>query len=203
MHSYKKASASSAWTIGVCGTGHGAGATHVALSLSNYLCSKLRKKTAYVERNGSGQILALTGDAPCSSFRYMDITCYPLLRHEDLPRVLQSRFAYTVIDLGVLTADSCWDFYRCDIKLVVASVSPWKVHHWKELQETLLYNMNTCQDHVLLLGNLGIKETVKPLGQRNRILSLAVPYLPNPFRLTTADCTFFEEMLAKTGVNIP
>ncbi|MCI5857877.1 MAG: hypothetical protein MR016_11035 [Agathobacter sp.] len=203
MRNHKKAPASSAWTIGVCGTEHGIGTTHIALSLSNYLCSKLRRKTAYVERNGSGQILALAGSAQQPSFCYMDITCYPCLRREDLPRIMQSRFSYTVIDLGILTSESCWDFYRCDIKLVVASVSPWKAHLLKEMQETLLYNMNTSQDHMLLLGNLGIKETVKPFGQRNRLLALPVPYLPNPFRLTTADCTFFEEMLAKTGINIP
>ena len=203
MFGFKKVPLSSPQSIAVCGTEHGIGTTHFSLSLSNFLCSKLRKRTAYVEINGSNQICHLSGNKDAERFRYMDIVCYPHAIQEDLPHILGERYSYIVLDLGVLTSESYWDFCRCDLKFVIGSVSPWKTDRFFELLESLLYNMNTRQDHVILLGNLGIKETIKPFEQFCHLPVYAIPFLPNPFQLTTANCTFFQEMLAKNGVNIP
>jgi hypothetical protein len=53
------------------------------------------------------------------------------------------------------------------------------------------------------MGNLGSKENLKTFERLSRLSVCAIPALPNPFQLTTANCTFFQEMLAKYGINIP
>lgn len=203
MFHFKKIPPVFAQSIAVCGTEHGIGATHFSLALSHFLCNKLRKKTAYVEMNGSGQILCYSNGNDTEKFRYMNLTCYPHAIREDLPGILSARYSYIVFDIGVLTSESYWDFYKCDVKFVIGSISPWKRNRFDELLQSLLYNMNTCQDHVVLLGNLGIKETIKAFEQYHTISVFAIPFLPNPFQLTTANCTFFQELLSKNGVNIP
>jgi hypothetical protein len=203
MFGFQKVSSVTPQTIAVCGTEHGIGTTHFALSLSNYLCSKYRKRTAYVELNGSNQIRSLSDDPDMDTFFYMDIACYPSSIAEDLNRILAERFSYIILDLGVLTSDTCREFYRCDLKFIIGSVSPWKAGRFYDTLESLLYNTNPSQDHIVILGNLGIKETLRDFQRFCGCQVYAIPFLQNPFQLTTANCTFFQEMLAKNGILIP
>jgi hypothetical protein len=196
MFGFKKVSSAAPQTIAVCGMEHGIGTTHFALALSNFLCSKFRKRTAYVELNRSNQIHA-------EMFRFMDIVCYPRAIAEDLSRILAERYTYVILDLGVLTPDTSRDFYRCDLKFIIGSVSPWNTDRFLEVLESLLYHANVSQEHILIMGNLGSKENLKAFERLSRLPVCAIPVLPNPFQLTTANCTFFQEMLAKYGINIP
>jgi hypothetical protein len=203
MFGFKKVSPSAPQTIAVCGMEHGIGTTHFALSLSNFLCSKFRKRTAYVELNRSNQIHALADDRDAEMFRFMDIVCYPRAIAEDLPRILAERYTYVILDLGVLASETNRDFYRCDLKFIIGSVSPWKSDRFLEVLESLLYHTNVSQEHILIMGNLGSKENLKAFERLSRLSVCAIPVLQNPFQLTTANCTFFQEMLAKYGINIP
>jgi hypothetical protein len=203
MFGFKKVSSAAPQTIAVCGMEHGIGTTHFALALSNFLCSKFRKRTAYVELNRSNQIHSLADDRDAEMFRFMDIVCYPRAIAEDLSRILAERYTYVILDLGVLTPDTSRDFYRCDLKFIIGSVSPWKADRFLEVLESLLYHANVSQEHILIMGNLGSKENLKTFERLSRLSVCAIPALPNPFQLTTANCTFFQEMLAKYGINIP
>jgi hypothetical protein len=182
---------------------HGIGTTHFSLSLANYLCSSYRKRTAYVELNGSGQICLIAKNADAYRFSYMDIVCYPSAVSEDLSRILSEHFSYIILDLGVLTFETGRDFYRCDLKFIIGSVSPWKAGRYYEALESLLYNTNMGQDHIVILGNLGTKEAISLFRRFYHLPVCAIPVIQNPFQLTTANCTFFQKMLANHGIYIP
>lgn len=184
-------------TIGICGMEHGIGATHFALCLSNFLCNKLKKRTAYVELNNSGQIIELGEDESLTSFSRYDIDFYPSAIKSDLPYILHSHPVFLILDLGVISTDNYWDLYNCEIKFIIGSFSPWKVNRFYSLLEALTLQQNTEQDHITILGNLGIKDYVKKFQRDFRLPSFVIPYLPNPFQLTTANCTFFEDVMAK------
>jgi hypothetical protein len=156
-----------------------------------------------MELNGSAEIISLSDDSEADSFSYIDIVCYPCAITEDLSRILTERYSYIILDLGVLTPDIVRDFYKCDVKFIIGSVSPWKSGRFYESLESLLYHTNVSQEHIVILGNLGTKENLRQFEHLCRLPVCAIPVLPNPFQLTTANCTFFQEMLAKYRINIP
>lgn len=203
MFFFQKSPSSSPKTIAVCGMEHGIGVTHFSLTLSNYLCSKHRKRTAYVEMNGTNQIVSLAKDVHARQFQFMDIVCYPLAIEEDLPHILSEHFSFIVLDLGVLSEKTHWNFYKCDTKFVIGSVSPWKAAIYYHMLETLLYNVNLQKDHVMVMGNLGIKENKKDFAHMYGLAVKEIPVISNPFQLTTANCAFLQETLATNGINIP
>lgn len=197
MFSRKKVPFPFCQTIGVCGMEHGIGTTHFALALSNFLCNKLKKRTAYVEMNDTRQIISLVKDESLTSFSYLDIQFYPSAIQSDLPYIFNGHPMYIVMDLGILSSDNYWDFYRCDIKFIIGSFSPWKVDRFHALLESIILQKNTEQEHIMILGNPGIKEISQRFQRKYHLPSFVIPYLPNPFQLTTANCTFFQDVMAK------
>ncbi len=97
--------------------------------------------------------------------------------------------------MGTLSSAAYPEFMRCDLKLAVGSIRPWKSKiywNWLNNHQTL------CKIHpedIILLGNMGIKEESDLWNRQYHISVLAFPYLENPFRLTSSDWTFFERLL--------
>jgi hypothetical protein len=182
-------------TIGICGVEHGIGTTHIALALSNYLCSKCGLSTACLELNASRQIGALSDGKGTGFFRYLKIDFYPDAKLDQLPDILGKNYSCVVFDMGTLGTAAYPEFVQCDLKLVVGSVRPWKAgsfENWLNRHQSLY---NIFSEDFIFLGNMGIKEELAVCTRRYRLPMLAVPYLENPFQLTSSDWTFFEKLL--------
>ena len=85
--------------IGVASVEHGLGTTHIALTLANYLCSKLGMKTAYIELNPSHQIQTLISKQGKPSFLYKGIVFYPNTTVTSLPEILRMDYRYFILDI--------------------------------------------------------------------------------------------------------
>jgi hypothetical protein len=182
-------------TIGICGVEHGIGTTHIALALSNYLRSKRGLSTAYLELNASHQIGCLSDGKGNGFFRFLKIDFYPETKWDQLPDILGTNYSCVIFDMGTLGTAAYPEFVRCDLKLVVCSIRPWKsgsLSNWLGRHQSLY---NICSEDIIFLGNMGIKEDLAVCGRRYQIPMLAVPYLENPFQLTSSDWTFFEKLL--------
>lgn len=188
MFRSKKAYPPKLQTFAICGVDHGLGATHLSFALANYLCSKCRYRTAYVEMNGQDELLNLSDRSDDTSFRYMEVDMYPTALWEDLPHIMRGGYERIVIDMGVLDEQNRFSFLRADRPLLIGSASPWKRPQLEHALTMLDAGTPAGRDAITVLGNNGINTKLP-------IAMTPIPSIPNPFQLVTATWTFFEGLL--------
>ena len=145
--------------------------------------------------NATRQIGALSSDRKKRFFQFFDIDFYPEVIPNQLPDLLEKNYACVLFDMGVLGSATYPEFMRCELKLVAGSISPWKMgiyRNWLDKNQTI---WKTNSEDIILLGNLGGKTEINRWKSQFRIPIRAVPYLENPFQLTSSDWTFFKELL--------
>lgn len=158
----------------------GLGCTHIALTLANYLCSKLGMKTAYIELNTTNQISALSHKTDKLSFRYKGIVFFPNTPVTALADILQKDYRYFILDIGVLNMYTTTDFLRCDKSFLVCSPSKWRASEFEEKSQKLFQNQQ--QNCIQLIMNLQEKESNLTIFSKHT-KALCFPYLSNPFQL--------------------
>ena len=182
-------------TIGVCGANHGAGATHVALALSNYLCSKEGLRVAYLELSGSHDICNLSGKSNEQMFKKCRIHLYPDATKLTLDAIAAD-YDVLVLDLGVLHKGLLNEYQRCDLRLVIGDLSCWRQHY---ISEWIRLYGSLDQIHpeaTRILGNgMGTKERTK--SNLSIPISEFIPNIPNPFHLTSSEWSIFEALFTR------
>lgn len=159
---------------------HGVGVTCICLSLSNFLCSKLGKKTAYIELNTTNQIYSLSHGRNQKSFSYLGIDFFPQVSITSLTEILNKKYDFYILDMGVLNVYTATEFAKCDKQFLVCSFSKWKKQKTLENIKQLYQKTNLCQERVILLSNLEGKKSNSSPWFTNRI---SIPFIPNPFQL--------------------
>lgn len=158
----------------------GLGTTHIALTLANYICSKLGMKTAYIELNSTNQIHTLSHTQEKPSFCYKGITFYPNVTVTSLPEILHEDCRYFILDMGVLTTHTIPEFLRCDKSFLVCSPRKWRCSIIKEKIELLFhYQQQNC---FTLIMNLSEKESTFTRFFKD-YEQLCFPFIFNPFHL--------------------
>ena len=160
----------------------GIGTTHIALTLANYVCSKLGMKTAYIELNATNQILSISRKQQKSSFRYKGIMFYPNISVTSLSEILHLDYDVFILDMGVLNTYTIREFLRCDKPLLVCSPSKWRYTQTMERIKKTFYHLS--HRHCSVILNLSQKESTT-----TRFISscehVPFPFIPNPFQLET------------------
>ncbi len=176
---------------------HQVGATHFALSLCNYLQNKQRKRTAYIELNPGRQIRTLAPKATGSSFGFLGFEIYPEVTLKELPSIYGKKYDYFILDMGTLGPGLMTEFLRCQQKFVICSVAPWRrqrIEHWMDkVQATHQLHLET----VSIFGNMSKKKDLNDFEHRYHLPIQAIPFLENPFQLTSPDIGFFEQILQR------
>ena len=158
----------------------GVGVTCISLAISNFVCSKLGRKTAYIELNATNQIFSLSHGGNQKSFSYYGIDFFPQVSVTSLREILNKNYDFYILDMGVLNHYTATEFAKCDKQLFVCSFSKWKKKQTMEKLNELYQQMYICQESVILLANLeGKKSTLLPMFP-NRI---SIPFISNPFQL--------------------
>lgn len=122
--------------IGLIGTHKGAGVTHTSIMLANYLSRCRGFKTAYLEMNEEDDIKHLlyayenNGDKfyEKRKFKIYTTTYYRNVREKDLIEILNEEYEYFILDFGMDFNKNKSEFLRCDLKLVIGSLTEWKRH---------------------------------------------------------------------------
>ena len=204
----RKAKAAKAIRIGVASAAHNTGVTTFSIALTNFLCSKRRRSAAYIELNSTGEIHTLK-EFKGEEFRIRErkspaegLTCfclndmdlYPEAALTALPQLYAAEYSYYVLDLGVISPRTEAEFLRCDLRFFLCDFSPWKQEQLSLLLQEMTKDKR-LQQTITLLGNSGscrrLPRFLKDYSYHIRNL----PYLPNPFLLTSGDFAFFENIL--------
>lgn len=162
--------------------------------MSNFLCSKLGRKTAYIELNSTNQIYTLAHGGNLKSFSYFGIDFFPQVSITSLSEVLNKKYDYYILDMGVLNNYTASEFAKCDKQFLVCSFSKWKKTQTMEKLNQLYQQTYITQERVTLLSNLEeTKSTTFPLF-KDRI---PFPFIPNPFQLEPNLFHVFHHMLGR------
>ncbi len=162
---------------------HGVGLTSICLALSNFLCNKTGKKTAYIELNASNEICALSQNCTTNAFSHMGVDIFPHRTFTSLAEVLRMDYDYFVLDMGILNSYTATEFAKFERQFLVCSLCKWKK---KNTQEKLLKLIETTYipwEYITILCNGDKKESCMPLSPGVSLPVLFLPFIANPFQL--------------------
>lgn len=205
---FDKSRTSSRITIGVTGCCSGIGVTHISIALCSFCASKLGKKTAFLEFHGRDEISqffrdespaasdSADGRQPC--FHASGVDYYSNLSSHDIPILLNKGYQYLIFDMGSFPEADFQEFLRCDRKLILGSLAPWKTRTWQNFFQYKNKSVNSGEGfyYLLQMGNSKDFLSFSKTYQISRQSMLQIPFIKNPFCIGKELFVFFEELLS-------
>ncbi len=182
--------------IGIIGTGSGVGATHLAIMLSVFLSYITGRKTALVEKNDSGcfrQAEIILQNMKWNNKKTIkEISIYKQASSSELSNIMASGFEFVVVDFGHNLEDNQDQFLMCNAKIVVGSLSLWKIH---ELVGFLAKIENEpSKKYWAYLMSSPIQKGQKYLRNKFKLNVQVIPYEPDPFYLRGETMNFLKDL---------
>lgn len=167
----------------------------MCFALANYLRSKRMASVCCIEVNASGTFSHLSKNTFSNKFNYMHIVMYPSVTLSLLPNILRQPYQFQIIDFGVLHPNIYQAFLRCDSKILIGNISLWKWEQYFETIQKLSTNQWDFYHDIKLLGTPGLKENLHFAQKNVSKAIMPVPYIENPFQITSTKFGFFEKLL--------
>ena len=183
--------------IGIVGLGHGAGVTHLAVMMGNYLSGACGLKTAVLEWNGQSNFKKMQqeclgpqmGGRP---FTVLDVDYYAGADERVLTACINLNYQHIIIDFGGISVENRTEFFRCDRKLVVASLSEWQIEaFWEFLRQEGKAGKRSWT----YLTAFGSEETRIEIVRRLKLPIVRIPLSVDAFTVTREMMRWFEELL--------
>lgn len=187
--------------IGITGTHKGAGATHLGLMLTSCLSEGLGLNTAYLHWADSRDVCFLRkhfypdeeGKPWGEEFQVSGAVFYPRVRRERMPDILAKSYDCIVMDFGSCYKDHREEFLRCDKKIIVTCLSPWKRFYLEEfIAETEM--IPGKGDWFYGINHSSPKEVSEAV-RRLKMKVLSIPYEKDPFFLSPDAMSFTKYIL--------
>ncbi len=179
--------------IGVMGTHPGVGVTHTAVMLCQYLSKYKRFRTAYLELNQNDEISYLHEPMTKEQFQISRITFCRNVALEELIALYNQDYEYYILDLGIDFSQNQEEFLRCDIKILIGSLTEWKRHYTFGCINHKRYLPGF--EHWVHLINLGQAKDIKIASSQLGIRIDGIGYEPDPFVLNQYTKKLFEKLL--------
>lgn len=110
-----------------------------------------------------------------------------------IPEIMNSGYEAVVLDLGVDYVAAREEFLRCDRKVVIGSISPWKISAYEHFFEDVIALENyELWEFLVLFANLLDKKSIQ---KRYGVHTLSVPWIENPFCLNRKDMIFLQKII--------
>ncbi|MDD6339466.1 MAG: hypothetical protein PUA49_03075 [Butyrivibrio sp.] len=172
--------------IGIVGTGHGVGTTHFCLTLAVFFACVRGSAVSLIDLSENncirqaGNVLA-NFSRELKSFNKIKI--FRQCNISELAEIISSNYDIVIIDFGSNIDQRKAQFLMCSTKLVVGSLSWWKIH-----EVVNFYAKMSCEKSV---GNWkfyagfrtesGMKYLKKSFGMDVH----QIPFVPDPFSLSS------------------
>ena len=177
-------------SIGITSAYKGAGATHLGLMLTSCMSEGLGLKTAYLHCQNSKDIAylynyfhSLAEGVRRESFTVANATFYPYVSSEMIAHILARSYDCVVLDFGNNYSEYKEEFLRCDKKIAVGSLIPWKRYYLEEFIRKS-GNVTGSADWIYAVTHTDSKAAAKGAKQLQKKLSV-IPYLEDPFYLSS------------------
>ncbi len=181
------------------------GVTHLSIALCSFCGSRAKKKTAYLELHKRNEISQLYHERLLfdsrsrgperTHFTLHGADYYPCVESREIPSLMNSGYDYLILDTGSLKEADCSELLRCDRKLVLGSLAPWKI---KSCQEFFLQFDTTVNlgEGFCYLVQAKITGNIPDFIKTTHISMQSIPFISNPFRIRKECFTFLEELTA-------
>ncbi len=162
--------------IGITGTTAGCGSTYISLLVANIL-KKMRKRVAYIDMSGvDDSSVTVTGEwARCDRANvYKGVAYYDRGDTEAILDAFNEEYDHIIIDFGNGRVKYMKEFMRCDVKIVVGLVTPWKLQFF----ESYLHDNEEVvgKGRWRFVFNLATEHEAKKLRGRYRIKAVNIEY---------------------------
>lgn len=180
-------------SIGIIGIGMGCGVTHLTIALANYLQSGMGKKTAVIELSGQNALKDMIQEEGNERHELLGIHYFTDVSIGKIAEVINSRYEAFVLDLGGDYAAAHEEFLRCDRKIVIGSISPWRITAYERFLKNIIASENYERwEFLVYLPNLVDKKSIQ---KRYGVNMISVPLIENPFYLKKEDMIFLQKII--------
>lgn len=188
--------------IGILGTHSGVGVTHTAIMLCQYLSRNKRYTSVYLEVNKSNEIGYLYGAElgiesiaiSQEPFEIRKTIFYNNLTLDELVTLYNQEYEYYILDLGVDHVNNQEEFLRCDIKILVGSLTEWKRHYtFKCINHNRQLPGFEHWIHLMVFGQV---KDIKIACSEWGIRAYGIGYEPDPFVLNRNTKELFQKLLS-------
>lgn len=188
--------------IGIAGAGRGTGVTHLSLLAANYLTGCCGRTAALLEWNSHGDFQALRQallgreggwkrKPQRERYRFLDVDYYQGGDREVLLECMNGSYDDIIIDFGELREDIQREWLRCDVKIMAASLTEWKVGAFLEF----LAKQERPDRRWIYTAAFGSEDTRKMI-QRQFLVSLRmVPFSADAFLISRDLMRWFEDRM--------
>ncbi len=180
-------------SIGIIGIGMGCGVTHLTIALANYLQSGTGKQTAVIELSGRHELKDMIQKEGNHKQELLGVHYFTDVSIGKIAEIINSRYEAFVLDLGGDYDAAREEFLRCDHKIVIGSVCPWKITAYEHFLKNIKASENYERwEFLVFIPNLMDKKSIqKRLGMR----MLSIPWIENPFYLKKEDMIFLQKII--------
>lgn len=187
--------------IGIIGTHIGVGSTHFSILLSNYMSECLGKKTACIECCPQNELTymeeqySLYGNATSTneSFSIYKVHYYKSIREDRIAGIMGNGYDCVVLDLGIDVNKMKNELLRCDKKIVIGNLAPWKSNELEGFFERTESIREYCN---LEFGiSFSTNKIVKGMSRQFRFPLFCIPFEPDPFVISTDTIKMFQRII--------
>lgn len=125
---------------------------------------------------------------PC---RIFEVDYYAKAGAGELADCINGDYRYIIIDYGEITGQGFLECARCDLKVIVGSLSEWQAETFLEIAERQEKRDKSWK----FAAAFGSDEARKEIEKRFRISVQRIPYSIDVFAVTYADIGFFIKLL--------
>ena len=181
-------------SIGILGVQQGVGVTHLCTAITHYCSEHLKVTTALVELSGHHEIEGIE-EYHHSKRRESKRTHYYLnTRCDDMAQIINSGYEQYIVDAGSDYYRVRQEFLRCNQKIIVVSLSPWKRRELDEFMSDM-YRRKELGEEVVFLALYGMKKDKIEFQKQYHTPIFSYPYMEDPFCLKESDTRFLRELL--------
>lgn len=186
-------------TVGLMGTSHCAGVTHLAFMLAVFLTLVMGKSVALADMSGS-DCLRQAGNMLKNSFCrknkiFKRISIYEQAELSKLAGLMSEDFDYIIIDFGVDYQKNYGQFLMCSEKLIVGNLSLWKIHSYVEFMAMTCTEESV--DGWVFLAPFPDADGVKFFRKNFKKEITAIPCTPDPFCLDGDSLDFLYKLTGR------
>ena len=185
--------------IGIAGCGPSVGVTHFSIMTACYAVSVLRRRTALLEWNQSGDFARLQEvygkknvmDSTGKTFNILDIYFFREAGREQLRECLERGFSVIIIDFGVFSENMRDDFRRCDRRFLVCSATEWQIPELAAFLSGKRERGYRCE----YFAAFGKREYGEMAERFLKVRIRYIPFSPDAFVITGESLGFFGKFL--------
>ncbi len=181
-------------SIGIMGHEHGLGVTHLSIALACYTCKWLHARTAVVEYGERDTLMELSAVGAEKSFRRDGVDYFPAATSGDLGYIYNRNYEYIILDLGCDSRNAREELMRCNGKLVVGSLRPWRKRAYYDYIQRLIKNTGNS-DIFTFLALFEDKIEIKKCRRAFKTQVKSIPFIEDPFCVEKKDISFLHSLI--------